>query len=106
MKFCKATSVGRVPNRLDVWGGGVGEYAREWLMEVAIGLFRRYKESLTCFCVRCGIEQQSNTFRCLQSHLFTVNFGFIPRYVDVAVTRLLSYQATAMIHFLASVLKT
>ncbi|KRY07475.1 hypothetical protein T12_1994 [Trichinella patagoniensis] len=33
----------------------------------------------------------SITFRCLPSHLFTVNFGFIPRYVDVAVTRLLSY---------------
>ncbi|KRZ81795.1 hypothetical protein T08_8033 [Trichinella sp. T8] len=48
----------------------------------------------------------STTIRCLPSHLFTVNFGFIPRYVDVAVTRLLSYQATAMIHFLASVLKT
>ncbi|KRX12793.1 hypothetical protein T07_9848 [Trichinella nelsoni] len=38
------TSVGRLPNRLDVRGGGVGEDAREWLLEVAIGLFIRHKD--------------------------------------------------------------
>ncbi|KRZ52391.1 hypothetical protein T02_8885 [Trichinella nativa] len=38
-----AMSVGRLPNRLDV-RGGVGEDAQEWLLEVAIGLFTRYKD--------------------------------------------------------------
>ncbi|KRX54846.1 hypothetical protein T09_6521 [Trichinella sp. T9] len=37
------TSVGRLPNRLDV-RGGVGEDEQEWLLEVAIGLFTRYKD--------------------------------------------------------------
>ncbi|KRZ79435.1 hypothetical protein T10_10855 [Trichinella papuae] len=37
------TSVGRLPNRLDV-RGGVGEDAREWLLEVAIVLFTRHKD--------------------------------------------------------------
>ncbi|KRY36439.1 hypothetical protein T01_248 [Trichinella spiralis] len=37
------TSVGRLPNRLDV-RAGVGEDAREWLLEVAIGLFTRHKD--------------------------------------------------------------
>ncbi|KRY08153.1 hypothetical protein T12_9993 [Trichinella patagoniensis] len=32
--------------RLDVRGGVVGEDAREWLLEVAIGLFTRHKEHL------------------------------------------------------------
>ncbi|KRZ90610.1 hypothetical protein T08_4085 [Trichinella sp. T8] len=37
------TSVGRLPNRLDV-RGGVGEDEQEWLLEVVIGLFTRYKD--------------------------------------------------------------
>ncbi|KRY12312.1 hypothetical protein T12_929 [Trichinella patagoniensis] len=37
------TSLGRLPNRLDV-RAGVGEDAREWLLEVAIGLFTRHKD--------------------------------------------------------------
>ncbi|KRZ02489.1 hypothetical protein T11_14785 [Trichinella zimbabwensis] len=36
-------SVGRLPNRLDV-RGGVGEDARDLLLEVAIGLFTRHKD--------------------------------------------------------------
>ncbi|KRZ51083.1 hypothetical protein T02_6305 [Trichinella nativa] len=40
------TSVGRLPNRLDVRGGSVGEDARKWLLEVAIGLFTRHNEHL------------------------------------------------------------
>ncbi|KRZ54794.1 hypothetical protein T02_12138 [Trichinella nativa] len=38
------TSLGRLPNRLDVRGGSVGEDARKWLLEVAIGLFTRHNE--------------------------------------------------------------
>ncbi|KRX12932.1 hypothetical protein T07_14986 [Trichinella nelsoni] len=37
------TSFGRLPNRLDV-RAGVGEDVREWLLEVAIGLFTRHKD--------------------------------------------------------------
>ncbi|KRY30340.1 hypothetical protein T01_12245 [Trichinella spiralis] len=57
------TSVGRLPNRLDV-RVGVGEDTQERLLEVAVGMFTRHKDGLTwqlpCICHGSADDPKEN----------------------------------------------
>ncbi|XP_003370159.1 hypothetical protein Tsp_16083, partial [Trichinella spiralis] len=62
------TSVGRLPNRLDV-RVGVGEDTQERLLEVAVGMFTRHKDGLT-WQVQCACA--------CSRHLFSVPLIQLP----------------------------